>query len=113
MIGGRDHDRIDVVAVDDFAEIVVGLATFVGADSLRLRVKLFDGIFGRFAAVEMLVVLVAIAATIHIADSQNLTLVVLEEPLHDGKSLIANANEAQRDAIARGALAPNTEAGAK
>ncbi len=50
VVGGADRDRINVVAVEEFAEVVVGRAALVGALCHQVRVVAFGGRAGGVAA---------------------------------------------------------------
>ena len=105
MVGRDDGDGVHVLAGEHLAEVGEGVAPLEGIVAGLLGVGLVDEIALRFAAEELLVVPVAVARAVHVADGHDLAVVVLE-PLRDvHRALVAATDDGEIDAVARRILA--------
>ena len=99
VIGDDDDDRIDIIAANDFAEIVVGIALGRSAFGF-LRSDFLDHRLGRQTTVEVIRFSVAGAAFVDIANGQHVAQVGGQETLQQRHPLIARANESDADTVA-------------
>ena len=101
MIGHHDRHGVDILSRQHFAEIGVNVAAVELARWQVFRVMIVDKLPGRFAAEELLVVAIAEAGSIDIANGDDLRGLVVQQRLQDFEATIAGADDADRDPIAR------------
>ena len=108
VVRRADQDGVDVLAIEQFAEIDEGVAALVLARLLVGGVMLLDETPGRFTAGDGAIP-VAGAFAVDVADGHDLHAVIAEEAAHVVEALIAGADDAEIDALARGRLALQAE----
>ena len=113
VVGGGDHHRVDVVAGDQLAEILVGGAAFPRSRISAFRVGRFHRCFARGAAIvaALFLALLAEVEVVDVTHRDALDVGVVEEGLHHAHATIAESDETHRHPFARGVLAE--EAGGK
>jgi len=89
VVGGRNHDGVDIVPGDHLAEVAVGIATLVRAAALA-GVIIFDDLL---AASQL--------ELVDIAGCDDVRAGRVEEGLHQVLALLAGADETQGDSFTR------------
>src|SRR5262249_53064014 len=110
VVRRADQDCVDVLASKQVAEVVVGIAALVLAGLALLGVVLVDQAAGRLAAGHSPIP-IAGPLLVDIADGYHPDPGVAEKAAQVVEPLVACANDAQGDALARGRLVGRTEAG--
>ena len=100
VIGNHDGHGVDVFASQQIAEVVVGVTALVLASVPPLRVKRVDFVLSRLTTQELVRRLVAVAGRIHVADRDDLDVVLLQESGQIKRALVAVADEPHRDPVA-------------
>ena len=101
LVGHHHGYGVDVVTGQHLAEIVVALAAFVTGGFRLLGVVTVDFFLGRFAPQVLILRLVAVAGRIHVANRDDLHVVVLYEATQNSDSLISRSDTGHVDPVAR------------
>ena len=100
VVGHDDRHGVDVLARQQFAEIVVGVAALILGSAGLFGVKLVHLLLARFAAEEMAGIAISGAPLIHVANRKDLDVGLLQEGRQIDSALIARADDADVDPIA-------------
>src|SRR5690606_36176912 len=95
----RDHDGVDIIAFEDFPEILIGITGRESAGGDLLAVMEIDKGLSRLASSESAIPVPA-TSTIDVAHGHDLNAVLLQEARNVIHAHVAGADEAQRDAFA-------------
>ncbi len=90
---------IDVVAFQHLTKITVAAATVVRTGVCFLGIVLIDFFAGRFTPQKLVRCFVAVATSIHVTDSNDLYVVVLQEPTHNPDPLVTRTDTGHMDSI--------------